>query len=154
MGIIHVDELILEMPYEEFIQEDFMGIWEAMTILMGMHLGHRLGNGNERRGAILEFVLVDHLGFVNTFFSDRDSKVTYQKNFDLLCGRQYYKLHEKDCRDDHKNIFEYQSPYWRAIAATRIQVAWRYRQKRLKHGKNSRSNNFAPHSNNSSFMRA
>ncbi|KAJ6295059.1 hypothetical protein OIU76_023038 [Salix suchowensis] len=121
MGIIHVDEL---MPYGEFIQEDFMGIWEAMTILMGMHLGHRLGNGNERRGAILEFDLVDHLGFVNTFFSER-----------FLPSDRY------------------QSPYWRAIAATRIQVAWRYRQKRLKHGKNSRSNNFAPHPSNSSFMR-
>lgn len=35
----HVDELILEMPYDEFIQEDFMGIWEAMTIVMGMHWG-------------------------------------------------------------------------------------------------------------------
>ena len=75
MGIIHVDELILEMPYEEFIQEDFMGIWEAMTIVMGMHLGHRLGNGNERRGAILEFDLVDHLGFVNTFFIERVSNL-------------------------------------------------------------------------------
>ncbi|KAJ6677165.1 hypothetical protein OIU85_010348 [Salix viminalis] len=25
------------MPYEEFIQEDFMGIWEAMTIPMGIN---------------------------------------------------------------------------------------------------------------------
>ncbi|KAG5229729.1 cyclic nucleotide-gated ion channel family protein [Salix suchowensis] len=52
-----------------------------------------------------------------------------------------------------QGAIRYQSPYWRAIAATRIQVAWRYRQKRLKHGKNSRSNNFAPHPSNSSFMR-
>jgi hypothetical protein len=47
----------------------------------------------------------------------------------------------------------YQSPYWRALAATRIQVAWRYRQKRLKHSKTTQSNHFAPHSNHSSFSR-
>ena len=60
MGIIiYVDELILEMIYEEFIQEDFMGEWKAMAIVMGMHWGHRLGNGNERRDAVLKFDLVD-----------------------------------------------------------------------------------------------
>ncbi|KAG6745733.1 hypothetical protein POTOM_050236 [Populus tomentosa] len=47
----------------------------------------------------------------------------------------------------------YQSPYWRALAATRIQVYWRYRQKRLKHSKTTQSNHFAPQSNHSSFSR-
>ncbi|CAN1856294.1 Probable cyclic nucleotide-gated ion channel 20, chloroplastic [Linum perenne] len=31
-----------------------------------------------------------------------------------------------------QGAIRYASPYWRSIAATRIQVAWRYRQKRLK----------------------
>lgn len=73
--LAYVDELILEMPYEEFIQEDFMGIWEAMTIVMGMHWGHRIRNRNFRRDAILEFDLVDYFGFVNTFFSERVSNL-------------------------------------------------------------------------------
>ncbi|KAG9459812.1 hypothetical protein H6P81_004320 [Aristolochia fimbriata] len=30
-----------------------------------------------------------------------------------------------------KGAIRYESPYWRELAATRIQVAWRYRQKRL-----------------------
>jgi hypothetical protein len=52
-----------------------MGTWEAMTIVMGMHWGHRLRNRNERRDAILEFDLVDYFGFVNTFFSERVSNL-------------------------------------------------------------------------------
>eukprot|EP00258_Populus_trichocarpa_P026231 XP_024442250.1 putative cyclic nucleotide-gated ion channel 19 isoform X3 [Populus trichocarpa] len=52
-----------------------------------------------------------------------------------------------------QGAIRYQSPYWRALAATRIQVAWRYRQKRLKHSKTTHSNHFAPHSNHSSFSR-
>ena len=32
----------------------------------------------------------------------------------------------------------YESPYWRTIAATRIQVAWRYRKRRLKRAEKSR----------------
>eukprot|EP00258_Populus_trichocarpa_P022080 XP_024438099.1 probable cyclic nucleotide-gated ion channel 20, chloroplastic isoform X2 [Populus trichocarpa] len=44
-----------------------------------------------------------------------------------------------------QGAIRYQSPYWRARAATLIQVAWRYRQKRLKHSKSSQSN----HSSNS-----
>ncbi|CAK7327920.1 unnamed protein product [Dovyalis caffra] len=39
-----------------------------------------------------------------------------------------------------QGAIRYQSPYWRALAATRIQVAWRYRQKRLKQSKSSQSN--------------
>ncbi|KAB5524274.1 hypothetical protein DKX38_022023 [Salix brachista] len=39
-----------------------------------------------------------------------------------------------------QGAIRYQSPYWRALAATRIQVAWRYRQKCLKHSKTSHSN--------------
>ncbi|XP_011035549.1 PREDICTED: probable cyclic nucleotide-gated ion channel 20, chloroplastic isoform X2 [Populus euphratica] len=52
-----------------------------------------------------------------------------------------------------QGAIRYQSPYWRALAATRIQVAWRYRQKRLKHNKTTQSCHFAPHSNHSSFSR-
>ncbi|KAL9372275.1 hypothetical protein Peur_034519 [Populus x canadensis] len=44
-----------------------------------------------------------------------------------------------------QGAIRYQSPYWRARAATLIQVAWRYRQKRLKNSKNSQSH----HSSNS-----
>lgn len=54
-----------------------MGTWEAMTIVMGMHWGHRLRNRNERRDAILEFDLVDYFGFVNTFFSERVSNLNF-----------------------------------------------------------------------------
>lgn len=32
----------------------------------------------------------------------------------------------------------YESPYWRTIAAARIQVAWRYRKRRLKRAERSR----------------
>ncbi|KAJ6868354.1 hypothetical protein NC651_033428 [Populus alba x Populus x berolinensis] len=52
-----------------------------------------------------------------------------------------------------QGAIRYQSPYWRALAATRIQVYWRYRQKRLKHSKTTQSNHFAPQSNHSSFSR-
>ncbi|TKY44892.1 hypothetical protein E2542_SST31175 [Spatholobus suberectus] len=31
------------------------------------------------------------------------------------------------------NIYMYESPYWRSLAATRIQVAWKYRKKRRSH---------------------
>ncbi|KAG5229728.1 cyclic nucleotide-gated ion channel [Salix suchowensis] len=48
-----------------------------------------------------------------------------------------------------QGAIRYQSPYWRALAATRIQVAWRYRQKCLKHSKTSKSNHFTSHSNHS-----
>ncbi|CAK9182566.1 unnamed protein product [Ilex paraguariensis] len=30
-----------------------------------------------------------------------------------------------------QGAIRYESPYWRGLAATRIQVAWRYRKKRL-----------------------
>ncbi|KAJ4838571.1 hypothetical protein Tsubulata_040250 [Turnera subulata] len=40
-----------------------------------------------------------------------------------------------------QGAIRYESPYWRAIAATRIQVAWRYRQKRLKRTETSQRNN-------------
>ncbi|XP_034917296.1 probable cyclic nucleotide-gated ion channel 20, chloroplastic [Populus alba] len=52
-----------------------------------------------------------------------------------------------------QGAIRYQSPYWRALAATRIQVYWRYRQKRLKRSKTTQSNHFAPQSNHSSFSR-
>uniref|UniRef100_A0A6N2LP50 Cyclic nucleotide-binding domain-containing protein n=1 Tax=Salix viminalis TaxID=40686 RepID=A0A6N2LP50_SALVM len=48
-----------------------------------------------------------------------------------------------------QGAIRYQSPYWRALAATRIQVAWRYRQKCLKHSKTSKSNHFTSKSNHS-----
>ena len=32
----------------------------------------------------------------------------------------------------------YESPYWRTIAAARIQVAWRYRKRRLQRAERSR----------------
>ncbi|KAJ6881649.1 cyclic nucleotide-gated ion channel 20 [Populus alba x Populus x berolinensis] len=44
-----------------------------------------------------------------------------------------------------QGAIRYQSPYWRARAATLIQVAWRYRQKCLKHSTSFQSN----HSSNS-----
>lgn len=36
------------------------------------------------------------------------------------------------------SVHRYESPYWRTIAATRIQVAWRYRKRRLKRAEKSR----------------
>ncbi|QHN77581.1 Putative cyclic nucleotide-gated ion channel [Arachis hypogaea] len=30
-----------------------------------------------------------------------------------------------------QGALKYESPYWRSLAANRIQVAWRYRKKRL-----------------------
>ena len=47
----------------------------------------------------------------------------------------------------------YQSPYWRAFAATHIQVAWRYRQKCLKHSRTSQSIHITSLSNYSFFSR-
>ncbi|XP_010932484.1 probable cyclic nucleotide-gated ion channel 20, chloroplastic [Elaeis guineensis] len=44
-----------------------------------------------------------------------------------------------------QGAIRYESPYWRNIAATRIQVAWRYRQRRLK--RNESSNKGSTHSN-------
>ncbi|KAJ9145631.1 hypothetical protein P3X46_027993 [Hevea brasiliensis] len=41
-----------------------------------------------------------------------------------------------------QGAIRYESPYWRGLAATRIQVAWRYRQKRLKRISTSQSNQF------------
>ena len=35
----------------------------------------------------------------------------------------------------------YESPYWRSLAAIRIQVAWRYRKKRLNRADTAHSNN-------------
>ncbi|XP_061952762.1 probable cyclic nucleotide-gated ion channel 20, chloroplastic isoform X2 [Populus nigra] len=52
-----------------------------------------------------------------------------------------------------QGAIRYQSPYWRALAATHIQVAWRYRQKCLKHSKTSQSNHITSLSNHSSFSR-
>ncbi|XP_034917297.1 probable cyclic nucleotide-gated ion channel 20, chloroplastic [Populus alba] len=52
-----------------------------------------------------------------------------------------------------QGAIRYQSPYWRALAATHIQVAWRYRQKCLKHSKTSQLNHIASLSNHSSFSR-
>ncbi|XP_038987401.1 probable cyclic nucleotide-gated ion channel 20, chloroplastic [Phoenix dactylifera] len=43
-----------------------------------------------------------------------------------------------------QGAIRYESPYWRNIAATRIQVVWRYRQRRLK--RNESSNNGSTHS--------
>lgn len=37
-----------------------------------------------------------------------------------------------------QGAIRYESPYWRTIAATRIQVAWRYRKRRLKRAEKSR----------------
>ncbi|WOK94280.1 hypothetical protein Cni_G02982 [Canna indica] len=47
-----------------------------------------------------------------------------------------------------QGAIRYESPYWRNIAATHIQVAWRYRQKRLKRSNtpNSVSTNSTSHS--------
>ncbi|KAG2661908.1 probable cyclic nucleotide-gated ion channel 20, chloroplastic [Panicum virgatum] len=39
-----------------------------------------------------------------------------------------------------QGAIRYESPYWRTIAATRIQVAWRYRKRRLKRAEQSRLN--------------
>ncbi|CAN6245922.1 unnamed protein product [Urochloa humidicola] len=39
-----------------------------------------------------------------------------------------------------QGAIRYESPYWRTIAATRIQVAWRYRKRRLKRAELSRLN--------------
>ncbi|PON81934.1 cAMP-dependent protein kinase regulatory subunit [Trema orientale] len=39
-----------------------------------------------------------------------------------------------------QGAMRYESPYWRGLAAIRIQVAWRYRKKRLTHGRTSISN--------------
>lgn len=40
-----------------------------------------------------------------------------------------------------QGAIRYESPYWRCLAATRIQVAWRYRKKRLCRADTSQSNN-------------
>ncbi|XP_004515287.1 probable cyclic nucleotide-gated ion channel 20, chloroplastic isoform X2 [Cicer arietinum] len=40
-----------------------------------------------------------------------------------------------------QGAIRYESPYWRCLAATRIQVAWRYRKKRLCRAYTSQSNN-------------
>ncbi|XP_022137219.1 probable cyclic nucleotide-gated ion channel 20, chloroplastic [Momordica charantia] len=40
-----------------------------------------------------------------------------------------------------QGAIRYESPYWRYLATTRIQVAWRYRKKRLSRAQTSRSNN-------------
>lgn len=42
-----------------------------------------------------------------------------------------------------QGAIRYESPYWRYLAATRIQVAWRYRQRRLKRAR--ASNNVSAH---------
>nr|CAB3447976.1 unnamed protein product [Digitaria exilis] len=39
-----------------------------------------------------------------------------------------------------QGAIRYESPYWRTIAATRIQVAWRYRKRRLKRAEKSKLN--------------
>uniref|UniRef100_A0A0K8WML8 Cyclic nucleotide-gated channel 20-like n=1 Tax=Acacia koa TaxID=468172 RepID=A0A0K8WML8_ACAKO len=39
-----------------------------------------------------------------------------------------------------QGAIRYESPYWRSLAATRIQVAWRYRKKRLSRADTSQSN--------------
>ncbi|KAK3120510.1 hypothetical protein QOZ80_9AG0689050 [Eleusine coracana subsp. coracana] len=39
-----------------------------------------------------------------------------------------------------QGAIRYESPYWRTIAASRIQVAWRYRKRRLKRAEQSRLN--------------
>ncbi|KAL6953842.1 putative cyclic nucleotide-gated ion channel 19 [Sarracenia purpurea var. burkii] len=44
-----------------------------------------------------------------------------------------------------QGAIRYESPYWRGLAATRIQVAWRYRKKRI-----SRADTSNSHSNHSS----
>ncbi|XP_024641834.1 probable cyclic nucleotide-gated ion channel 20, chloroplastic isoform X1 [Medicago truncatula] len=42
-------------------------------------------------------------------------------------------LFSKLLRSPHvQQVIRYESPYWRSLAATRIQVAWRYRKKRLR----------------------
>ncbi|KAK8479555.1 hypothetical protein V6N12_064053, partial [Hibiscus sabdariffa] len=38
-----------------------------------------------------------------------------------------------------QGAIRYESPYWRSVAATRIQVAWRYRKKRLSRADTSQS---------------
>ncbi|KAJ0104512.1 hypothetical protein Patl1_19487 [Pistacia atlantica] len=38
-----------------------------------------------------------------------------------------------------QGAIRYESPYWRSLGATRIQVAWRYRKKRLNRGDTSQS---------------
>jgi len=40
-----------------------------------------------------------------------------------------------------QGAIRYESPYWRSLAASRIQVAWRYRKKRLNRLDTSQSNN-------------
>uniref|UniRef100_A0A7N2MRW3 Cyclic nucleotide-binding domain-containing protein n=1 Tax=Quercus lobata TaxID=97700 RepID=A0A7N2MRW3_QUELO len=40
-----------------------------------------------------------------------------------------------------QGAIRYESPYWRSLAASRIQVAWRYRKKRLNRADTSQSNN-------------
>ncbi|XP_058779441.1 probable cyclic nucleotide-gated ion channel 20, chloroplastic [Vicia villosa] len=44
---------------------------------------------------------------------------------------------------DVQGAIRYESPYWRCLAATRIQVAWRYRKKCLSRADTSQSNNKA-----------
>ncbi|KAL3574916.1 hypothetical protein D5086_023017 [Populus alba] len=60
--------------------------------------------------------------------------------FDYIDGTQHVALNFFTSGMDS---LSYQSPYWRARAATLIQVAWRYRQKCLKHSKSFQSNHFS-----------
>ncbi|KAL5545154.1 hypothetical protein UlMin_008938 [Ulmus minor] len=45
-----------------------------------------------------------------------------------------------------QGAIRYESPYWRGLAATRIQVAWRYRKKRLSRADTAQSNQAPNHS--------
>ncbi|KAL5748691.1 hypothetical protein ACOSQ2_025988 [Xanthoceras sorbifolium] len=52
-----------------------------------------------------------------------------------------------------QGAIRYESPYWRSLAATRIQVAWRYRKKRLHRADTSQSNsNHSSHSADTSQL--
>ncbi|KAH1234032.1 putative cyclic nucleotide-gated ion channel 20, chloroplastic [Glycine max] len=44
-----------------------------------------------------------------------------------------------------QGALRYESPYWRSLAATRIQVAWRYRKKRLSRNQQGKVANFEKH---------
>ncbi|KAG6538448.1 hypothetical protein ZIOFF_003570 [Zingiber officinale] len=60
--------------------------------------------------------------------------IMVQKCFFFLLLLGALRVIETDLPDKsaRMNHIRYESPYWRNMAATRIQVAWRYRQKRLK----------------------
>lgn len=68
---------------------------------------------------------------VFSFFKEKNGKVSSNSAFSNLYGVASLFRYMFHCR--------YESPYWRGLAARQIQVAWRYRKKRISRADTSSS---------------